>query len=166
MRMNSPMSRKSIFRLPVLICPVMKPERGSMPAPSSSRSQRKHRERGMILLVSSMMLLFVIIPVVGLAIDAGILYAVKAKLQTAVDGAALGAARSLSRGLDLTSQQGSATSTAIRWYHANFPVSWMGVGAVNDPTVTFPSAPPKTTIINVSGTIQAPTYFMRIFNVN
>ena len=120
----------------------------------------------MVLLVSAMMLLFIVIPVVGLAIDAGILYAVKAKLQTAVDGAALGAARSLSRGLDLTSQQTAATDTATRWYHANFPVSWMGVPTVNDPTVTFPAAPPKTTIVNVAGTIQSPTYFMRIFNVN
>ena len=120
----------------------------------------------MVLLVSAMMLLFVVIPMVGLAIDAGILYAVKAKLQTAVDGAALGAARSLSRGLDLPSQQTSATDTATRWYHANFPISWMGVATVNDPTVTFPVAPPKTTIVNVAGTIQSPTYFMRIFNVN
>jgi len=120
----------------------------------------------MVLLVSAMMLLFIVIPVVGLAIDAGILYAVKAKLQTAVDGAALGAARSLSRGLDLASQQTSATSTAVRWYHANFPTSWMGVATVNDPTVTFPVAPPKTTIVNVAGNIQSPTYFMRIFNVN
>ena len=120
----------------------------------------------MVLLVSAMMLLFIVIPVVGLAIDAGILYAVKAKLQTAVDGAALGAARSLSRGLDLASQQTAATDTATRWYHANFPVSWMGVAAVTDPTVTFPVAPPKTTIVNVAGTIQSPTYFMRIFNVN
>jgi len=120
----------------------------------------------MVMLVSAMMLLFIIIPVVGLAIDAGILYAVKAKLQTAVDGAALAAARSLSRGLDLTSQQASARNTAVRWYHANFPVSWMGVATVADPTVTFPTAPPKTTIINVAGSIQAPTYFMRIFNFN
>ena len=120
----------------------------------------------MVLLVSAMMLLFIVIPMVGLAIDAGILYAVKAKLQTAVDGAALGAARSLSRGLDLASQQTAAASTATRWYHANFPTTWMGVATVNDPTVTFPVAPPKTTIVNVAGTIQSPTYFMRIFNVN
>src|ERR1700730_14330388 len=166
MPMSSPMSPKPIFRLPALTCPVTKPERGFMPAPFSKRFQRlcgspgpsmrpavqrKRGERGMILLLSAMMLFFVIIPVVGLAIDAGILYAVKAKLQTAVDGAALGAARSLSRGLDLTSQQSAATSTAVRWYHANFPVSWMGVGTVNDPAVTFPAAPPKTTIVNVAG---------------
>lgn len=131
-----------------------------------SRSNPKRREKGMVLLVSSMMLLFVIIPVVGLAIDAGILYTVKAKLQTSVDGAALGAARSLSRGLDLSSQQSAATNTAIRWYHANFPLNWMGVSSVADPTVTFPAAPPKTTIVNVAGSIASPTYFMRIFNVN
>src|ERR1700736_1340940 len=181
MPMSSPMSPKPIFRLPVLTCRVSKPERGFMPGLFSNRFQRlcgsgrpgmrpavqrKRGERGMILLVSAMMLFFVIMPVVGLAIAAGILYAVKAKLQTAVDGAALGAARSLSRGLDLPSQQGAATNTAVRWYHANFPVSWMGVASVTDPTVTFPAAPPKTTIVNVAGSILSPTYFMRIFNIN
>lgn len=151
-----------------------------MPWPSSNRlltsgrtgsnahlvGQPKSGEKGMVLLVSAMMLVFVVIPVVGLAIDAGILYAVKAKLQTAADGAALGAVRSLSRGLDLISQEGAATNTATRWYHANFPVNWMGVVAVADPTITFPPAPPKTTIVTVSGNVLSPTYFMRIFNVN
>src|SRR5947209_876733 len=172
MQTSSRMFLKRTFRLLNSICPVTKPERGFMRAQSSRviGSGRnvlpKHAEKGMVLLVSAMMLLFIVIPAVGLAIDAGILYAVKAKLQTAVDGAALGAARSLSRGLDLASQQSAASNTAVRWYHANFPTNWMGVSTVADPNVTFPTAPPKTTIINVAGTIQSPTYFMRIFNVN
>jgi hypothetical protein len=42
----------------------------------------------------------------------------------------------------------------------------MGVSPVSDPTVTFPTPPPKTIIINVSASVQAPTYFLRIFNIN
>ena len=41
---------------------------------------------------------FVLIPLVGLAIDGTMMYSVKVKLQTAVDGAALAAAQSLSAG--------------------------------------------------------------------
>ena len=108
------------------------------------------------------MMFFIILPMVGLAIDCGVLFFVKSKLQTAVDGAALGAARSLSRGQDIASQQAAATDTAKRYYHANFPNQWMGVTPVADPTVTWPAAPPATAIINVQGDVDAPTWFMRI----
>ena len=118
------------------------------------------------MMLWTLMMLFIIIPMVGLAIDAGILYTVKAKLQTAVDGAALGAARSLSRGQTIASQVTAADSTATRYYHANFPSPWMGVTTVNDPTITWPTAPPATAIINVQGTIAAPTWFMRILGFN
>jgi hypothetical protein len=129
-------------------------------------TRNRERERGFVTLIWSCMMLFIIMPVVGLAIDAGVMYVIKSKLQTAVDGAALGAARSLSRGQDIPSQQTSATDTAKRYFHANFPNHWMGVTPVNDPTVTWPSAPPATAIINVQGDVDAPTWFMRIIGVN
>jgi hypothetical protein len=114
----------------------------------------------------TLMMLFIIIPMVGLAIDAGIMYTIKAKLQGAVDGASLGAARSLNRGQDLTSQQTAANDTATRYYHANFPANWMGVTTVNDPTITWPTAPPATAIINIAAAVDAPTWFMRILGFN
>ena len=49
---------------------------------------KRQKERGFVTLMWSMMMLFVIIPSVGLAIDAGVMYLIKGKLQTAVDGAA------------------------------------------------------------------------------
>src|SRR3984893_942143 len=113
-----------------------------------------------------MMLLTMLVPIVGLAIDAGALFAVKARLQTAVDGAALASARSMSEALDLTSQQAAAANGATRWFHANLPNNWMGVGTVTDPTVTFPAAAPKTINVNVVGNAAAPTYFMRVFNIS
>ncbi len=128
--------------------------------------KRRNGERGFVMMLWTLMMLFIIIPMVGLAIDAGILYTIKAKLQTAVDGAALGAARSLNRGQTITSQVTAADSTATRYYHANFPANWMGVSTVNDPVITWPTAPPATAIINVQGTIAAPTWFMRILGFN
>ena len=129
--------------------------------------RRREGEKGFVLLIYTLMLLFVIVPMVGLAIDAGILYTIKAKLQSSVDGASLGAARSLNRGQDLASQQTAADDTATRYYHANFPTGWMGVTTVNDPTITWPASPnPATAIINIQGDIDAPTWFMRIFNMN
>ena len=128
---------------------------------------KKHaRERGFVIQVWTLMMLFIILPMVGLAIDCGVLFFIKSKLQTAVDGAALGAARSLSRGQDISSQEAAATDTAQRYYHANFPQNWMGVTPVADPTVTWPAAPPATAVINVQGDVNSPTWFMRILGWN
>ncbi len=124
------------------------------------------REKGIITLLGVLMLFFIVVPIVGLAIDGGAMYMIKAKLQTSVDGSALAAARGLSEALDLTSQQGAATNTAVRWYHANYPTGWMGVGTVADPTVSYPAAPPRTIIVHVDGSVVAPTWFMRIMGVN
>lgn len=129
--------------------------------------KRRHGERGFVMMLYTLMMLFIIIPMVGLAIDAGILYTIKAKLQASVDGASLGAARSLNRGQDLASQEAAANDTALRYFHANFPNNWMGVSTVPDPTVTWPTSPnPATAIINVEGDIDAPTWFMRVLGFN
>jgi Flp pilus assembly protein TadG len=131
------------------------------------KTHLRPRERGFVLVLYTLMMLFIIIPMVGLAIDAGILYTIKAKLQAAVDGASLGAARSLNRGQDITSQMAAADDTATRYYHANFPDNWMAVTPVSDPTVTWPVSPnPATAIINVVGVVNAPTWFMRILGFN
>ena len=128
-----------------------------------NRVQRRTRgERGVITILGTMMLLFILIPVVGLAIDSGVMYLLKAKLQASADGAALAAARGLSQALDLASQQTAARDVAKRWFHANFPNNWMGVGVVADPTVSFPAASPRTMIVQVSASITAPTWFMKI----
>jgi hypothetical protein len=130
-----------------------------------NRSAKKS-ERGIITFLTASALVFVILPFLGLAIDGGVAYAVKAKLQTAVDGAAIAAGRSLARGIDLPSQEAAATDTATRFYHANFPDNYLNVTPVTDPTVTFPAAPAKTVIVNIAGSVQVPMFFMRVLNWN
>ena len=46
------------------------------------------------------MALFVLIGLVGLAVDSGLAYGVKAKLASAVDAAAIAGARALAEGVD------------------------------------------------------------------
>ena len=57
----------------------------------------------------------------GLVVDLGILYSAKARLQAAVDGAALAAARALNLGQTTTAQAASAQQNAVNWFYANFP---------------------------------------------
>jgi hypothetical protein len=117
------------------------------------------------MILFTLMMMFMVLPAVGLAIDAGVLFAMKAKLQMATDGAALAAARSLSRGMDLASQKSSAQATAQKFFNANLTAGWLGL---RTPTIaiSWPAAPPKTTIVHVDTSVVAPTYFMRILGYN
>src|ERR1700704_5533704 len=83
-------------------------------------------QRGIAIITLTVMMTAVLIPLVGLAIDGGILFMTKAKLQLAVDAAALAGGRSLSVGLDLASQTASCTSTVQSYFAANFPNGWFG----------------------------------------
>jgi Flp pilus assembly protein TadG len=128
--------------------------------------RRAKSQGGFVLLLSILMLLFIIIPCLGLAVDVGVLYTIKARLQTSVDAAALAAGRSISRGMDTGAQQAAAMSAARRWFHANFSEGYMGIASVPEPTVNFPAAPPRTFIVEVTATVNAPTYFMKIFRTD
>ena len=123
-------------------------------------------ERGFVMILYCLMMLFIVIPVVGLAIDAGIMYMIKGKLQTAVDGAALGAARSLAANVPLANQESNAGAAGIANYHANFPNNWMGITPVSDPTVYWGNSTSSTAVVNITGTVTAPTWFMKILGFN
>lgn len=130
-------------------------------------SQRQARKGSIILL--SLMLLTVLLPMVGLAIDATMLYLVKAKLSAAVDGGAIAAARSLSAGLTFDEQKDSATKTAEQFVQANFPAGYwkastpkLGDGSlkidVSQKIETY-----RRTIVAIEARVQVPLLFMRVF---
>ncbi len=115
-------------------------------------------------------LVFVLIPMTGLVVDVGFIYAVRSKMQSAVDGAALGAARALSIGQSLASQTTSAQSNAVSWFNANFPSSYFGIASVNMSTsnvsVYADTNNAQLRHVQVSATAQVNTFFMRWFGVN
>lgn len=94
----------------------------------------------------------------GLALDAGRAYVVKAQLNKAVDGAALGAARMLNSG----DPRGEATQI----FKANFPTGYLGTTSVSDPPgFTLQTIPASgVNVITVTGTAVLPTTFMRLGN--
>ena len=86
--------------------------------------QRRTAESGSSLMLAVISLIF-LIPMIGLAVDVGMLYVVKARLQGAVDGASLAAARALNLGQTTAAQAVSAKQNAVNWFYANFPAgSW------------------------------------------
>jgi len=113
----------------------------------------------------TVMMTTVLLPLVGLAIDGGILFMIKAKLQTAVDAAALAGGRSLSVGLDLASQTASCTAAVNSYFAANFPPGWWGTTNPNV-TVSLATTAYKTRTVSVQASLQSPVYFLRILGLN
>ncbi len=128
-----------------------------MPATSSSRAKR----RGTIFIMFTLMLLTLIIPLAGLAIDLTAMYVVQAKLWEAIDGAALEGGRLI----------GSATSPiqllTQQACNANFPAGyWGSTGFTCNAVYTAASAANNYTYtIDVTASVTTPTFFMRIFQV-
>ncbi len=131
--------------------------------------RRRLTQKGVSLLVgtASMALL---IPSGGLAIDAALLYHTKARLQGAVDGAALAAARSLSLGATTAAQSDSAKQNAVNWFYANFPNTLWGTSntQMDQGTVQVFDDPKNPNLRNVTVTANTTvsTIFMRWFNMN
>jgi len=136
-------------------------------APSSRRSG----QRGFALIFYATMLFFVI-ACVGLAVDVGTIYMIKARMSSAVDAAALAAGRSVNLATTLSTAQSNAVTTADNFFAANFPNGYFNT--VGTPTVT-PTLTQETDgngnpngvlDIAVNASVTAPTYFMNIFNVH
>ena len=122
---------------------------------------RDIRRQGIAIILTALMLVF-LIPVVGLAIDAGVLYTIKSKLQMSVDAGAIAAARTLNKGLTLAEQEGNARAKAAAFFEANFPAGTFGTVG-REVTTSVAESGFRRRTVTVSGTVQAPTYFMRVF---
>lgn len=125
----------------------------------------RKRQRG-VTLIYGIAALMVTIPMVGMAVDVGILYNTKAQLQAAVDGAALAAARALNLGASTASQVTNAQTNATNWFYANFPNGvWGTSGTVVPPAIVADDAVnPRIRNVTVSASTNVPAYFMRLLN--
>jgi Flp pilus assembly protein TadG len=126
---------------------------------------RNPKERGVTLILGTLSLLF-IIPMMGLAIDVGFLYAVKSKLQASVDGAALASARALSIGATLSSQTTTAQAHAVTWFNSNFPSGYFGtyntvMGTNNVNVWAGTGSQNQVRNVTVSAQTTVNTFFMR-----
>ncbi|MFN7997531.1 MAG: vWA domain-containing protein, partial [Bryobacteraceae bacterium] len=128
---------------------------------TQSSKQGRRGRRGVVVVMLSLMVAVVLLPMVGLAIDGCVLYIIKAKLTQAVDAAALAGARSLSVGLDLTSQSASATSTAQNFFSANFPAGYWSTSNLSLDVAVAQTAY-KTRTVTMQASVTVPLIFMRL----
>jgi len=111
--------------------------------------KRVRGERGQAIVVFSVGLMMAII-CAGVGIDAGLLYATKVKLTTAVDGACLTTMKSLSQG------QPAAAALGTKVFDINY--------GSNPPTpsITFPTDANGNQQVTVSATANVHTLFMQL----
>jgi Flp pilus assembly protein TadG len=123
---------------------------------------KTNRERGISVIFTAISLT-TIVPLVGLAIDAGILYTVKGRLQMAVDAGALAGARALSRGNDDASQQSNAKAVAQAYALLNFPSGYFNITPPTFPggSITVDESVANQRSVTVSTNVTAPLYFLR-----
>ncbi len=116
--------------------------------------------KGQVLILTAVVIV-VLIGVVGLAVDSGIGYLIKAKLNAAVDAAGIAAARSVSQGLTQADQAANGKVAAKKFFDANYPTGYFSsVPVWTEPTVTFSQG---KVIIDVAARATVPITFMGIF---
>jgi Flp pilus assembly protein TadG len=127
--------------------------------------KRRGPQSGAAIVIFSLLAVTVIIPMVGLAIDGGILYILQAKLSQACDAAALAGGRNLNNGNDFATQSANAQATMTQFFNANFP---SGTWNTQPPQVTLnvQSTGLRTRTTTIDATVQAPLYFMRVIGIN
>lgn len=112
-------------------------------------------------MILTALMMIVVIPIAGLAIDAGIMYAVRARLASASDAAALAAARSLAAGNTLADQEAAAQARATAFFRANFPEGTLET-TNNSVTVSVSETESRVRKVTVTGKASAPVYFMQL----
>lgn len=121
---------------------------------------RLRGRRGVALILTTLTLL-VFGPMVGLAIDVGILYLLKSKLSQAVDAGSLAGARSLARGADIDSQRANAEAVAQKFFDVNFPNGYWATANVSR-TVSVQENSTRLRTVTMVATAEAPLYFLRL----
>src|SRR4051812_6336747 len=132
-------------------------------ASTRPRGRGRRNQRGFVLIIGTLMLVFILIPTVGLAIDVGLVYLVQTRLSAAVDAAALAGARALSRGSDDPSQRANAQTTANTYFNVNFPSGYFfSANAHVDSVAAVDSSYVRS--VTTTGSVDLPLLFMRMFN--
>lgn len=119
------------------------------------------KQKGQIFIIVAISLV-VLLGSIGLAVDAGMGYLIKAKLNAAVDSASIAAARAVTNGATQAQQTASAVKAGRDFFNANYPTGYLG-GTVNfpDPQVVFNGG---QVTIDTSATASVPVTFMRVMN--
>jgi len=116
--------------------------------------------RGQIIVLAAVMMI-ILAAIVGLAIDSGRAYGVKAKLNAAIDAGAIAGARALAEGEDDAARIAAAQTAARNYYFANYPANYLG-STLGPPSVGAVHESSGYWRVTISGTATMNTTLMRV----
>ncbi len=127
-------------------------------------TRQSSSQRGASLLLFTIMLVTIVLPMVGLAIDESVAYLAQQRLIATTDAAALAGARSLNVGESISLQSANATAVAQRYFNANFPAGLLNSkNATAQITITPPtSANAYKTFVQVQSSASVGLYFLSL----
>jgi Flp pilus assembly protein TadG len=126
----------------------------------SDNARRKSKGYAIITTVLAACLLF---PMVGLAIDVGILYVVRAQLWLAADAAAMAGARALGSATDTATQTANAQAAATAYFNANWPSHFWKSGTPTGPNVSVVAGSNIRSVVTTAS-VSVPLYFLRVLH--
>ncbi len=121
------------------------------------REIKRSRSGGQIAILTGLVLL-VLVGVTGLALDSGLGYMLRARLNSALDAAAIAAARSV------VVSEAAAVKSANDFFAANYPTDLWGSTPTLDSVVVTPDQ--GRWIIDVAATATVPVNVMGVFGFN
>ncbi len=130
----------------------------------------RSRQKGFALVLTSLMMVF-IVSLMGMAVDAGVLFTIRGRLSAAAASAALAAVRGSGLGVDLQAANANATKEALRFLKASLPNNYMGIDPSQTTLVagyalaTEANRPTGLLQITVRAEVAAPVYFMKFWGV-
>jgi Flp pilus assembly protein TadG len=132
---------------------------------ANRRSIRSRRGFAALYVTITSLLL---VPMVGLVIDLGIMYNVKAKLQAAVDAAAIGSGTMLQRSTDIGNSTTIANvkDAAQRFFNANFPSTYWGTTRLYYDATLSEDTSTKVRSIYVHAGVSVPMLFLRMLHIS
>jgi len=125
---------------------------------------RRDHQHGAILVLAALSLI-VLCGAVGLAIDAGRAYGVKARLNAAVDAAAIATARALAEGNSEGERLTHAREAGLRFFRLNYPAGFLGATA-SEPAIDTRKLEDGRWVVDISASADMPTTFMRVLGRN
>jgi Flp pilus assembly protein TadG len=132
------------------------------------RREQADRKRSGFVTVYMVFAAFTLIPIAGLAIDFGILYNVKARLQRACDAAVIGAGSEVQRSTDVTNAAQNAVlkNAVLRFFNANFQPAPFGASPFNYDSSITQDPTTKIRQVYVTATYTVPMLFMRVLHIS
>jgi len=108
----------------------------------------------------TILLPFLVIPMVGLAMDSTKVFIVREKLQGTVDGAAIAAAQSMNTGSTNIQWQATAQAVATQLMNASFPTGYFSTsGLTATATVPVPDPNSRLRTVTIVGKVQVALAF-------